>query len=134
MCRKKFGIWSTVLACCIFVMVIGCDSSKDEVVSVQSANGTGIAINASLEENIGVSAPSVTTIYKDGNPTSITIDMAKGITCQWFVDGKTWGTSTGITLDSANLTTGDHFVMFIASKNGIPYSREFIITVVRQFR
>jgi hypothetical protein len=113
-----------VLAFCTLVMVIGCDTP---------ANDTGTDNYVSPEENIVASEPSVTTIYKDRDPTSVTIEAARGFTCQWFVDGKPRGTNTAITLDSANLSTGDHFVTLIASKNEIPYSREFIITVIRQF-
>jgi len=125
MCRKNFGIWSTVLVCCTLVMAIGCDTPAEDA---------GTDIKALPEENIVASAPSVTTIYKDWNPASVTIEAAKGFTCQWFVDGKLKGTNNAITLDSANLTTGDHFVTLIASKKGIPHSREFVITVIRQFR
>ena len=115
--------------------VTGRDGSSVEYqVSVQSGNGAGMTINVSLEEDIVASAPSATTIYKDGNPASVTIEASKGFACQWFVDGKPRGTSAAITLDSANLTTGDHFVTLMANKNKIPYSREFTITVIRQFR
>jgi hypothetical protein len=143
MCSRKFRIWSMVAVFCILVMVISCDTdevSTDKVsigehqIPTPQTNSTGITINVSLEEDIGVSALPLTTIYKVGNPTSVTIEAAKGISCQWFVDGKLCGTNIGITLDSANLTTGDHFITLISSKNGIPYSKEFIITVIRQFR
>ena len=143
---RKLGIWPVLLACCTLVMEIGCDSSIDEtaigetaigetaITPAQTASGAGTAITVSLEDDIIATAPAATTLYKDGNPTSVTIEAAKGYTYQWFVDGKRKGTNAGITLDSANFTTGDHFVTLIASKNGIPYSREYIITIVRQFR
>jgi hypothetical protein len=144
MCDRKFGIWLAALACCVLAMSISCDLPTDEV-EITSSNiggagtaitsyGAGMVINVSLEEDIAASAPSVTTIYKDGNPTSVTIEAVRGSTCQWFVDGKLRGTNAAITLDSANVTTGDHFVTLMANKNGIPYSREYIITVVRRFR
>ena len=222
--NRKFGIWSTVMACCILAMVISCDSptenepaknapvEKTEItsfrigqddgvinekrtpktitltvpygtdlaslvptvsftglsvspeseikqdftdsvkkpivytvtgrdnssveyqVSVNTADGTGIVINVNLEEDSVASTPSVTTIYKNGNPTSATIEAVKGISCKWLVDGKLWGTSNEIKLESYNLTTGDHFVTLITTKNGIPFSKEFIITVIKQFR
>jgi len=134
MCDKKF-IYLMVLACCAIVMVIACDLSNDTENHVsQTASGVGIGIVVSLQDDIVATAPAATTLYKDGNPTSVTIEATRGYTYQWFVDGKLKGTNLGITLDSANYTTGDHFVTLLASKNGIPYSREFIITIVRQFR
>jgi len=136
MCGRKLGIWPAALICCTLVMGIGCDSSIDEtaITPAQTASGAGIAITASLEDDIIATAPAATTLYKDGNPASVTIEAARGYTYQWFVDGKPKGTNASITLDSAHLTTGDHFVTLLASKNGIPYSREYIITIVRQFR
>jgi hypothetical protein len=115
--------------------VTGRDGSSAEYqASAQPATGAGMIINVTLEGDIAAPAPSVATIYKDGNPAGVTVEAAKGITCKWFIDGKPAGTNAAITLDAANLTTGDHFVTLLASKNGIPYSREYVITVVRKFR
>ena len=115
--------------------VIGHDGSFIEYkVTVQLEIGADIDITVSLDDEIVPSAPAATTLYKNGSPSSVKIEAAKGYTCQWFIDGKPQGTNVSITLDSVNLTTGDHFVTLFASKNGIPYSREFIITIIRQFR
>jgi len=130
MCERKF-ICLMVLACFTIIVLIGCDPAIDEDVEEDTASA-GINI-ASFEDNIIAIAPAAATIYKDGDPASVTIEAAKGYTCQWFVDGKLQGTKVSFTLDSSDFAIGDHFVTLIASKNKVPYSREFIITIVRQF-
>jgi len=131
MCGLKI-IWPVMLAlaCFTFAMLIGCENFFTE----QTASGAGVGITVSLEDDIAASATAAATIYKDGYPANVTFEAARGYTCQWFVDGKLRGTNASITLDSANYTTGDHFVTLLASKNGVPYSREFIITIIHGYR
>jgi uncharacterized repeat protein (TIGR02543 family) len=71
------------------------------------------------------------TVYKGGDPGSqtVTITGTGYANPQWFVDGGLMGTGTGVTIDAADYSLGNHTLSLLVSKNGLSWSKEIAFTV-----
>jgi hypothetical protein len=70
----------------------------------------------------------------DSSASSITISVGNGEdydSFRWLVDGAdlTGETGNSVTLEASNYDAGAYWLMVIAKKDGVPYSREFIFLV-----
>jgi hypothetical protein len=84
----------------------------------------------SLEEPLNLAATTL-IIYKINNPKTLTLTAPTGYdSYQWLVDGRTAAGSPGsLVIGAANHAVGDHAVTAIMWRDGVPYSKNIVITV-----
>jgi hypothetical protein len=119
------------------------------VAVTNAANSGSVVITfpataASTDISVGFTGPGGNDITVDGGfklsksdsaYSSITISVGEGgayDAFRWQVDGADLDGETGnsVTLNASNYSAGTHWLIVIAEKEGVPYSREFPFAVV----
>jgi hypothetical protein len=86
------------------------------------------------DEAEGAFGNTTVTIYQggsDGNTTEVNVDPSLSYTAiEWFLDSKSLGTNTSVTLTAANLLPGGHHLSLeVTTTDGAVWSRELTVIV-----